>query len=215
MRRPCGNRTLKEATGRIPKMALGRKVNDRRTGQVGVPWRSVELLPGARALASRCVIYARLRDWAAVEDVLQEVAVALAKDLGPRRGCPRCPRLRRVAIRQALLFRRQHDRQRRRETLAAQRQQDFAGNGKPTPADPLAWLLAQERARLVHAAVEQLPPVDAELLMLKHGRRLVSAEKLAERFGDFRLCRADPVTSGPESASGGDFENGGRAVVAG
>jgi RNA polymerase sigma-70 factor (ECF subfamily) len=127
------------------------------------------------------VIYARLRDWAAVEDVLQEVAVALAKDPVPK-GVPPVPWLRRVAIRQALLFRRQHDRQRRRETLAAQRQQDFAGNGKPTPADPLAWLLAQERARLVHAAVEQLPPVDAELLMLKYGDDW-SYEKLAEHLG--------------------------------
>jgi RNA polymerase sigma-70 factor (ECF subfamily) len=62
-------------------------------------------------------------------------------------------------------------------------------------ASPLAWLLRDERQRLVQEALKRLPPRDAELLMLKHADGL-SAREIAERLGvavatiDTRLHRA-------------------------
>ena len=139
-----------------------------------------ELLQGHRNWL-RTVIFARVRNWDAVEDVFQELGLALTR-LGWPAGTDCRPWLRQVAIRQALLYRRQIGRIRRREETAAQIQQESSSNGRFACCDPLDWLLAQERAEMIRAAIGQLPPVEAELLMLKYGEGW-SYEQIAQHLG--------------------------------
>ena len=49
------------------------------------------------------------------------------------------------------------------------------------PASPLAWLVKDERQKLVQQALGGCPPRDAELLVLKYAEGF-SARELAERW---------------------------------
>jgi RNA polymerase sigma-70 factor (ECF subfamily) len=49
-------------------------------------------------------------------------------------------------------------------------------------ADPLAWLLADERQKLVRTALARLPARDAEILLLKYGEDW-NYHEIAERLG--------------------------------
>lgn len=95
----------------------------------------------------RTVAYARLRDREAVEEVLQEVALAAVRQAAPLRDASKAaPWLYRLVVRQVLLYRRRHGRQRRlRERFADRldRSPDQEAN------DPLEWLLLDERRRHV------------------------------------------------------------------
>lgn len=129
----------------------------------------------------RTVIYARLGGWEGVEDVLQEVALAVLGQKPPT-GRKFKPWLRRVAIRQALLYRRRAGRQRRREETAARLLAESNGDGRVLGRDPLGWLLLEEQTALVHKALSQLPAVDAEILLLKYGEDW-TYEQIAEHLG--------------------------------
>jgi RNA polymerase sigma-70 factor (ECF subfamily) len=115
----------------------------------------------------KSVVLARLRDPAAAEEVLQETALALAKQESnsaaafPSWG----PWLYRVAIRQAMLYRRRLARGEKKLRSWAGR---LAAAENPTSAEPLAWLLSRERASLLRQAMERLPRRDAEILLLKY-----------------------------------------------
>ncbi len=115
----------------------------------------------------RTVVLARLGEPQAVDEVMQEVALAAVSGRAPLNDPAKAgPWLYRLAVRQALLYRRKCGRQRRLlERYAAHVCQ---ANGKADAPDPLAWLLASERHELVRAAVSTLPPRDAEILMLKY-----------------------------------------------
>ena len=128
----------------------------------------------------RSVIFARVRNWHAVEDVLQELGLALTQ-LGVPPGQDCRPWLRQVAIRQALLYRRRNGRLRRREGTAAEIHREEGGNGRLQCPDPLEWLVARERAEMIRAAIGELPPVEAELLMLKYGEGW-SYEQIAQHL---------------------------------
>lgn len=129
----------------------------------------------------RSVVYARLGTWEGVEDVLQEVALAAVKS-PPRPPEKVEPWLRRVAIRQALLYKRRVGRQRRREEAAGSQAVNTDGNGRFIHPDPLEWLASQEQAALVHEAIRRLTSVDAELLLLKYGQDW-SYEQIARHLG--------------------------------
>ncbi|MCS7239014.1 MAG: RNA polymerase sigma factor [Thermoguttaceae bacterium] len=129
----------------------------------------------------RAVVYARLGSWDGVDDVLQEVALAAVQH-NPPKGTRFKPWLRRVAIRQALLYRRRTGRQRRRDEAVAQLLTETDGNGRLLSPDPLEWLLQQEQSYLVQKALEQLPAVDAEILLLKYGEDW-SYDQIAEHLG--------------------------------
>ncbi len=124
-----------------------------------------ELAARRRWLAT--VILARLNDRQAVDEILQEVALATARQPGAIRDRGRISAwLYRVAVRQTCL----HLRRQRRET---RRVNGYALHrlhvGEPPPEyDPLSWLLADERARLVREALRSLPRRDRELLLLKY-----------------------------------------------
>jgi RNA polymerase sigma-70 factor (ECF subfamily) len=114
-----------------------------------------------------------------VDEVMQAVGLAVAsrpKTLPMPGNVPAF--LRQMAVRQTLLYRRKVGRQRKlMDRLAVQTSADPASD-----RDPLAWLLADERSRLIREALDRLPPRDAEILLLKYAENW-SARDLAARLG--------------------------------
>jgi RNA polymerase sigma-70 factor (ECF subfamily) len=116
----------------------------------------------------RTVVLARLGEPQAVEEVLQEVALAAVRQAAPLADTAKiAPWLYRLAVRQSLLYRRKCGRRRRLAERYADEVQHSALGQSRVP-DPLGWLLAQERRGLVRRALARLPARDAELLMLKY-----------------------------------------------
>jgi RNA polymerase sigma factor (sigma-70 family) len=116
----------------------------------------------------RTVVLARVREPQAVEEVLQEVALAAVKQAAPLVDAGKvAPWLYRLAVLQALLYRRKCGRKRRMIGRYAELlQRDECGVSRWP--DPLGWLLASERRRLVRRALARLIPRDAEILLLKY-----------------------------------------------
>lgn len=129
----------------------------------------------------RTVVYARLREPQAVDEVMQEVALAAVEQKAPLADPAKvAPWLYRLAVRQALLYRRRTGRQRKLVDRYAQRE---LSAGKPqNPPDPLQWLLATERRELLRRALDQLPQRDSEILLLKYTEDW-SYRQIAEHLG--------------------------------
>jgi RNA polymerase sigma factor (sigma-70 family) len=138
----------------------------------------------------RTALFARLGERQAVDEVMQEVSLAAASLRTPLADPARAGAwLYRVAVRQALLYRRR----------AGRRQKALGGYSRqrsenPTP-DPLAILLLEERRTLIRAALLSLGPRDAEILLLKYtedwnGRDLALHLGVSERCVEARLYRA-------------------------
>ena len=129
----------------------------------------------------RTVVYARLGELQAVDEVLQEVSLAAVRQQSPIADNRKvAPWLYRLAVTQSLLYRRKQGR-RRKLTY------DYAERTRPTEedhreCDPLDWLLADERRRMVRAAIERLPKRDAEILLLKYTEDW-SYQQLADHLG--------------------------------
>jgi RNA polymerase sigma factor (sigma-70 family) len=118
----------------------------------------------------RTVILARVQEPQAVDEVLQEVALAVVRQAAPLADPTRlAPWLYRLAVLQSLLYRRRCGRARRlRERYAAKVVECGLFGGPQPPLDPLGWLIAEERRGLVREAISGLPPRDAEILLLKY-----------------------------------------------
>ncbi len=128
----------------------------------------------------RTVAAARSGEVAAADEILQEVGVAVVKAADvPETEDRIAPWLYRITVRQALLYRRGLGRRRRLERR-------FAAGVSPRDVsrepDPLDWLLADERRRLIREALERLSRKDAEILLLKYTED-VRQRELAERLG--------------------------------
>jgi RNA polymerase sigma-70 factor (ECF subfamily) len=128
----------------------------------------------------RTVVYARVGQASAVEEVMQEVALAAVGQQAPLADPDKlAPWLYRLAIRQSLLYRRKQGRHRK---LVAR----YVDRVRPTPfdrePDPLEWLLADEREELVRRAMADMPPRDAEILMLKYSEQW-TYQQLARHLG--------------------------------
>lgn len=127
-------------------------------------------IDGAAALAAhgrwlRTVILARTGEPAAVDDVFQEVALAVSKPQVQWQTVVRVePFLYRLAVRQSLLYRRRVGRQRRLQLRWMHE------NGRPAEdrLDPGEWLLAMELRQTVREALQTLLPKDREILLLKY-----------------------------------------------
>lgn len=133
----------------------------------GSVW-SARLARHARWL--RTVIAARAGDVSAVDEIYQEVSLAVVRQATvPLEGAvvseeSVAPWLYRVAVRQALLYRRGLGRQRRlKRSFAVDRSAETDAS-----LDPLVWLLCDERRRLIRRAMERLNAKDSELLLLKY-----------------------------------------------
>ncbi|HZZ30204.1 MAG TPA: sigma-70 family RNA polymerase sigma factor [Pirellulales bacterium] len=129
----------------------------------------------------RTVVFARLGNSEGVDEVLQEVALAAVRQRAPINDPAKAaPWLYRLGVLQALLYRRKHGRQRKLIDRFVQRWPPPDHDaGSP---DPLAWLLADERQRLVREAVARLQPRDAEILLLKYTEDW-NYHQLAEHLG--------------------------------
>jgi RNA polymerase sigma-70 factor (ECF subfamily) len=116
----------------------------------------------------RTVVLARLREPQAVDEVMQEVALAAVKQAAPLADRAKiAPWLYRLAVLQSLLYRRKCGRRRKLRERYTSEVQHTEG-GRPPALDPLQWLIAEERRGLVRRALAQLPPRDAEILLLKY-----------------------------------------------
>ena len=130
----------------------------------------------------RTVVYSRLGDSHAVDEVLQDVAVCAIQQQPVLTDRSKVPAwLYRVAVRQSLLHRRRLGRDKRRTQQFADRKQSET-DGIHETSDPLRWLLADEERELVRSALESLKPRDRELLLLKYTENWTCRE-LAERLG--------------------------------
>ncbi len=128
----------------------------------------------------RRVVASRLDEPQAVDEVMQDVALAAVSNRSPLRDPARAAVwLYRLAVRHVLIYRRRSGRRRgligRYAARQDQRDADPAGS-------PLAWLVRDERQRLVQDALRRLPVRDADLLLLKYAEGL-TARELSERLG--------------------------------
>jgi RNA polymerase sigma-70 factor, ECF subfamily len=128
----------------------------------------------------RRVVASRLGEPQAVDEVMQDVALAAVAQRSPLLNPARAAVwLYRLAVRHVLLYRRKTGR--RRSLVDRYAARTAAGETDPCPS-PLAWLLNAERQQLVQAALRRLPERDAELLVLKYAEGY-GARELAERMG--------------------------------
>lgn len=141
----------------------------------------------------RTVVASRLGEPAAVEDVLQQVALAVARHDGRPTEADRIgPWLYRVAVKQCLMHRRTAGR--RRRLLQNVQVQGLAGIGDEEPS-PLDWLLREERIAAAGLALSDLPELERQLLLLKYTENW-TYRQMAERLGvsvntiEYRLQQA-------------------------
>jgi RNA polymerase sigma-70 factor (ECF subfamily) len=139
----------------------------------------------------RTVVGCRVHDSHAVDDVMQEVALATLKpETRPTEPGRVAPWLYRVAVRQAISHRR---RQQRNQNLVAA----AARNGRKEEAieDPRDWVLQEETRGTIQAALEQLTAQDRQILLLKYTEKWCYRQ-LAQHLGvgldavEYRLLRA-------------------------
>jgi RNA polymerase sigma-70 factor (ECF subfamily) len=114
----------------------------------------------------RTIVLARVRERQAVDEVMQEVALAAVRQAAPLLDVAKvAPWLYRLAVRQSLLYRRKCGRKRKLEAGYAEQGPQALGPGDD---DPLAWLISQERRSLIRQALGRLAPRDREILLLKY-----------------------------------------------
>jgi RNA polymerase sigma-70 factor (ECF subfamily) len=126
----------------------------------------------------RTVVTARLGERQAVDEVLQEVslaAIAAKVAIDPARVAGW---LYRLAVRKALLYRRSRGRHHKLVGRYALKVRDE----RASTADPLGWLMRDERLALVREALARIPPRDAEILLLKYTENW-SCRDLAAHLG--------------------------------
>ena len=142
----------------------------------------------------RTAVLTRLGERQAVDEVMQEVALAAVAQHAPLSDSTKLgPWLYRLAVRKALLYRRTRGRQHKLVGQYAWTRGDEVENGR-TP-DPLEWLVLDERRQLVREALARLPRRDAEILLLKYTenwsyRELATRLDVGESAVEARLHRA-------------------------
>lgn len=116
----------------------------------------------------RTVAFARVREAQAVDEVMQEVALAAVRQSAPLADASKAaPWLYRLTVRQALLYRRKCGRRRRLTGQYAERER-YSEGARRQVHEPLHWLMSEERRGMVRKALARLPARDAEILLLKY-----------------------------------------------
>ncbi|HEV7283049.1 MAG TPA: RNA polymerase sigma factor [Pirellulaceae bacterium] len=130
----------------------------------------------------RTALFARLQNADAVDEVMQELAVVALRASSPVRDESRIgPWLYRVAVRQALLYRRSRGRSRKTEN-GFRAELDRRDEEAATYADPHSLAISVERTERVRGEVAALPRRDREILMLKYAEDL-SYREIGDRLG--------------------------------
>ena len=157
----------------------------------------------------RRVVAARVGEPQAVDEVMQNVAVAAVAQRSPLVNPARAAVwLYRLALRHVLMYRRRIGRQRSMVHRYAIRKAPSETDSSPSP---LAWLVSDERQQLVQAALRRLPSRDAEILVLKYAEGY-GARELADRLGstvsiiEARLHRARRRLRAELAAMAAEFE---------
>ncbi len=129
----------------------------------------------------RTVVLSRTGERGAVDEVMQEVALAAVRQQAPLADALRVgPWLYRLALLQSLLYRRRQGRGRKLVSRYAQRLRERQQAGRTH--DPLDWLLADELRSGIRKALSRLAPRDVEILLLKYTEGW-SYQQLAGRMG--------------------------------
>ncbi len=127
----------------------------------------------------RKILRNRLENADEVDDVFQEVGLAVAKaDLRPTDPAKAEAWLYQVAIRQVLQFRRKAGRYRK----LIRGQQERVLPNEQSGTDPMALILRTERSESIRKVMEQLSESDREILILKHAEKW-TYKQLADRLG--------------------------------
>lgn len=127
----------------------------------------------------RAVIFARVKEPQAVDEVMQEVALSAVRQRAPIQDPTKVgPWLYRLAVLSSLMYRRAVGR--RKKWL--RRYGQHSTNGHPNDGTPLEWLMRSEREELVRKALATLPARDAELLLLKYTQDW-SYQQIADNLG--------------------------------
>ena len=130
----------------------------------------------------RTVALARVREPQAVEEVMQEVALAAVKQAAPLADPGKvAPWLYRLVVLQALIHRRKCGRRRKLQDRYVDRMQN-ADSEPPAAPDPLNWLIAQERQTLIRRALCEIAAKDSEILLLKYTENW-NYHQIAARLG--------------------------------
>lgn len=143
----------------------------------------------------RTVVRSRIREPDGVEDVMQNIALALVRQKETLSDLNRAGAwLYQVAVRQILMYRRTQGRRRKFEEVLLQR--SAAGEVSTLePVGPVDRVLAAEKQQQVQQAMLQLDDLDRQILMLKYSENW-SYRELAEHLGvkedtiEYRLTRA-------------------------
>ena len=141
----------------------------------------------------RTVVYARVGEAQAVDEVMQEVSLAAVRQQAPINDVEKVsPWLYRLAVTQSLLYRRKQGRRRKLLDRFVQRTQPTEYDRE---TDPLEWLLAKERKEQIRKAMQRMPRRDAEILLLKYTedwsyRQLAGRLGITESAIEARLHRA-------------------------
>ncbi len=139
----------------------------------------------------RTVVRSRLNEPDAVEDVMQNIAMAIVKHRSMLDEVHRIGAwLYQIAVRQVLMHRRSSGRRRRmQDRLSAD------PSRRNEQVSPLAGILASESHEAVQKALHELPEIDRQILMLKYSegwsyRELASHLGVQEDTIEYRLLRA-------------------------
>lgn len=129
----------------------------------------------------RTVIAARVGEAAGVEEVFQEVSLAAVRQKSPIQDSTKiAPWLYRLAVIHSLLYRRKMGR--KRKLLDRYQEKIPIPDHDVRQVEPLEWLLAEERKKMVGEAMKRLPNNLRELLMLKYVHDW-SYKEMADKLG--------------------------------
>lgn len=161
----------------------------------------------------RRLVTARLGEPQAVDEVMQDVALAVvSQSQRPSWSQPAhlVGWLYRLTVRQVLIHRRKAGRRRGLIDRYADRGGALDAERNDDPS-PLAWLLLDERRRIVRDALDRIPPRDADLLLFKYADGW-TARELADRLNletstvEARLHRARRKLRTELASLAADFE---------
>lgn len=139
----------------------------------------------------RTVVRSRLQEPEAIEDVMQNIAMAIVRQRDTLVGVQKIGAwLYQIAVRQVLMYRRTTGRRRRL--------QDRLSQGVASESEavgPLQVLLSQEARGRVGQALEKLPELDRQVLLLKYTedwsyREIAAHLGVQEETVEYRLMKA-------------------------
>lgn len=139
------------------------------------------------------VIRSRLANPIAIEEVLQEVALAILKQPNKPVDREKVPAfLYRIAVRKVVNHHRVHGRQKRLLDGYVRQRPSDAGLDNTSPG---SWLLREEQSQSFQNALQTIPSKDRELLMLKYTegwgyRELATHLGVSIKTIEYRLLRA-------------------------